>query len=273
MKKVILLCIFLSAVAIAAIAVTKILVDAKKSNPEFTTAATAGRTVTQTITATNIEKIDVEFCNVEYTVSPEVKATFVVPEVIKDSYHVTLRGTTLKVDLKDNISNINKNDARPTLTLSCPALKDIEAAGASTVTILNELIVPELEVELSGASGLKAPEISCTKFSCDASGASSIKIDRLMANKTDLEASGASSVTVDKLESTQTECDASGASKVTVSSGSAGKVELDASGASSVTCKASTIGGTADASGCSSITCPQGIRADASGMSKVKFLD
>jgi hypothetical protein len=144
----------------------------------------------------------------------------VVPKVV-----TTVQGTTLHVDLPGRV--VTKLPLQAVITL--PALVDLEASGAATVTVAG-VTGEQLDVEASGASRIAlGGEIQALEL--DVSGASTIDAQALTATQAQVEASGASTANVRVTGSLVAE--ASGASTIRYH-GQPGQLAKDESGASTI---------------------------------------
>ncbi|MEM7159456.1 MAG: head GIN domain-containing protein [Myxococcota bacterium] len=144
----------------------------------------------------------------------------VVPKV-----RTEVDGSRLHVDLPGRVMT----DLPLTVTIATPTLVELDAGGASTVTI-SGVQAENFEVDLSGASQATIRGQS-EALEVDVSGASQLHAKDLSAAKVDVEASGASKVSVTATR--EVDVDASGASTINVH-GNPGTVSKDASGASKI---------------------------------------
>ncbi|MGM9735445.1 MAG: GIN domain-containing protein [Candidatus Cryptobacteroides sp.] len=172
------------------------------------------------------------------------------PEKVIDKVIVQRTGKTLKIYLKGSVRN---SDGKISVVLPASAVLDeISLSGASSFTSSTPLNLRKLEIDLGGASSMKADinvggelEIDCSgastmkgnveagSFSIDLSGASSAKLSGNVG-RSEIEVSGASSLNPlsKPLVTSDTKCEISGASNVRIDS--KGRVSGTVSGASSL---------------------------------------
>jgi hypothetical protein len=128
-------------------------------------------------------------------------------------------------------------------------LKQIEASGASLISISGEAGFKDVKMEVSGASEIKG-RIKGENVRLEVSGASNANLSGT-ADKLNLEVSGASNFKSFEFTADELKAEASGASTVRITVKSTMKAE--ASGASSIFYKGSPTNIQTDASGASSI--------------------
>lgn len=170
-------------------------------------------------------------------------------EKVIDNVVAQRTGNTLKIFVKGFVRY--SGDISVVLPAS-PVLDEISLDGASHFTSATVLNLNELDIDLSGASSMKADlnvkgklEIDCSgasfirgtieagTFSIDLSGASSAKLSGI-AGRSEIESSGASSLNAlsTPLVTSDTECEISGASNVHIAC--KGRLYGEVSGASSI---------------------------------------
>lgn len=166
----------------------------------------------------------------------------VLPHVV-----VAQEGARLRLGLENGFYNLRNVTLKA--TVSMPDLRELDASGASMVTLEDFVATEPLKLEASGASKIVG-DVDCTELAVElsgasraeltgsvgslgveASGASTAKLTELMANEATANASGASSAHVTAIE--RVSASASGASKV-VYGGDAELASKHESGASSV---------------------------------------
>ena len=136
-----------------------------------------------------------------------------------------VRGGVLRIETKQKISTSNPLRIR----ISAPNIDNIEASGASKVTLSN-VKNDDLRVDTSGASKITLAG-ETANLTIEVSGASAIDAENLKAENANVDASGASHVSVFAIN--ELKSDASGASKI-VYSGSPKNIEKKSSGAGSI---------------------------------------
>lgn len=138
-------------------------------------------------------------------------------------------GDRLSVGMKDRI-NIRRGSATLKVHITCEQLSNLEASGASNITLHDVLDNENTHIELSGASNLNG-DINTVHLQANLSGASNLTIN---GNTTslDLDASGASNLKDYNLNVEYFDADLSGASnaQLTVTK----ELKVEASGASNV---------------------------------------
>ncbi len=164
--------------------------------------------------------------NVQVGSDPKVEITGddnIVPEVTTE-----VRDGTLHLELEGRFSH----ELPLTITITNPTLEEVDASGASRVTIQG-IHSESFEADISGASSVKLAGTVAT-LDADVSGASVLEAKSLVAARGKVEAGGASTAAVHATEAIDIE--ASGASSVSYS-GSPDEVSRDASGSSKITAR------------------------------------
>lgn len=141
--------------------------------------------------------------------------------------HITteVSGETLSISPKDSINP----SSMIKVTVSMPALTDMDISGASTAAV-TDMKGGDLDLNASGASKITVGGEVGT-LDADASGASSINAENLKAENAKANSSGASTVTVNA--ASEADLQASGASTV-IYLGEPKKLTQNSSGASSI---------------------------------------
>jgi hypothetical protein len=121
-----------------------------------------------------------------------------------------------------------KNQEKIKVYITAPAIEFIDASGACDFATKAVMKVPNMAIEISGASNSQFI-LDVASLKVNASGASNTKITGF-AVKQDLELSGASSYNARQLSSEEIDIDASGASKIEITAHE--KIFGDLSGAS-----------------------------------------
>ena len=162
---------------------------------------------------------------VEVVVGPETSVSISGDDNVVPKVRSEVSGSRLHIELPGRVVT----DLPLTVTIATPTLVELDAGGASTVTI-SGVQTESFEVDLSGASEATIRGQS-EELEVDVSGASRLHAVDLSADRVDVDASGASKVSVTARE--EADVEASGASKVRVH-GNPPKVSKDASGASKI---------------------------------------
>lgn len=150
-----------------------------------------------------------------------------------DNLHTYIKaeviGSTLHIGLNKNL-NIRRGSATFNAYISADKLQDIEASGASNITLQNLLSSGNCYIELAGASRLEG-NIEISQLIADISGASNLELSGTIRTM-EFDASNASVLTDYDLRIGTFDADLSGASNayVTVSN----ELMISASGASNV---------------------------------------
>ncbi|MFW7379669.1 MAG: GIN domain-containing protein [Oligoflexus sp.] len=144
----------------------------------------------------------------------------------------TVRGK-LVIKPKSHLSRI-KDQLQITVFSPASSIKEIELSGASTVTFLwDKIASKEMEIDLSGASRLKIPQLISREIDLDQSGATKTEIRQIQAGKLELESSGSNeSLLAGTVETLKIE--ASGAANLNLTDLSSKAAKLELSGASNL---------------------------------------
>lgn len=119
-------------------------------------------------------------------------------EVDDDDLEIFIDGSTTNVTVE--------------VTVNTPVLTDFDASGATNTRITGFASLPELDIEVSGASQLVVTDSDCVELDLEVSGASTVDLFGLPAREAEIDVSGAS--TVDLNVSQEIEGEVSGASTV-----------------------------------------------------------
>ncbi|MDE5595789.1 MAG: DUF2807 domain-containing protein [Muribaculaceae bacterium] len=196
--------LFLSAIALASCSVTNRVVPSQ----DF---------VTFEVAANDVNSIDVSSSiKVEYTQSDKVSVSVNCPENLVDYLDVKVKNGKLDADFKNGIS-IDGNSS-VTITVSSPALSDIDASSSSSVIIQKSIMVTdELDIEASSSATVYIASVTRGNVSIDASTSSSVTIDAARCASLDIDSSTSASVTVSAIECVSVDAEASTAANVTLS--------------------------------------------------------
>lgn len=164
---------------------------------------------------------------------------------LQEEIKLKVKEGVLEMETKNNIRNPEKMNAY----IVVPFLDELDLSGACKLESEGRFESDKMDVDLSGASGLKI-NIKVTNLELDLSGASKATIGGFAANM-ELEGSGASNSYLEDLEVNKTKIDLSGASEAKINvmeylsgecsgaahlyySGAVRKVDVNTSGAGSV---------------------------------------
>lgn len=261
MKKIALLTMLIVVCGIVAVASRTLIEPSKKS-------------VTKSFNITNFNEIKVTgVYEVEYEQtsgniwSVEVTA----PDNIMPFVKVSRSRDCLVLSLEKGFSTRGSYSLKA--KVKAPAVEEIDLAGASSLKAGKiNLAGRVFEIDAKGASKFDIKSVVATKLEADMSGASNLKIGNVVADAVEIDAEGASDVNVAGITAANVEVDASGASDVSLG-GKAEYVEIEASGASTVIAKSlKAVSGKLEASGASDIKCNVAnvLQQRASGASSIK---
>lgn len=164
------------------------------------------------------DKLDVSSdVTVVFNVGGDFAYKMTADSVVIDNYDISYINNQLRVRYKDGIIHYLKSDGIKTVF---------------EITVPDYDSLPELDVDLSGASRLVLPAFNMVKLQLDGSGASDISVKGVKVNgPVEIDCSGASSIDCAGIQAVRIECDCSGASKVSIG-GATDELNLDCSGAS-----------------------------------------
>lgn len=148
----------------------------------------------------------------------------VITEVINGILHIKLDG-----------NNYKWRNRSIKVDITMQTIESLNASGASSIKVVDNIVAKELTINLSGASNLKAA-IKVLKLNADISGASDLKLSGI-CEVANIQASGASSVKNYDLNCEDADLKASGASDIKISVTKS--LKANASGASSIHYKGS----------------------------------
>lgn len=189
----------------------------------------SGNIVTEKRDVAEFRAIDVSgIFKVEATAQGDYAVEVVADDNLQEVIRTEVEDGVLKIEADKHI----KSHGPIVVRISAPDIENIEASGASNVSVTN-LNNQSLAIDSSGASKVLV-EGETARLSVDVSGASSINAGGLKAVDAEVDASGASRVEVFATGDLRSE--ASGASKV-VYSGSPKSISNHATGAGSVSQK------------------------------------
>lgn len=247
MKKIIILLFVLAAAVTAAYVTVECYAGTLFGSGDT---AGNGNATTRTIELGDFDKIETAACNVVYTCGAAVPATFTCPADIADRYAIVNDGGTLKIEYKGKRGNNRTPRHLPTITVSSPALRDVEASLSSAVTIENMAdYVDEFDAELSTAATLHAPAIRCRALDVEVSTAATASVDSVSANSVSLESSTAATVSIGCCNASVLKAESTTGATIDISGGSAtGRVNLEAYTGATVKCRMSAPAGNAEAS-------------------------
>ena len=212
--------LFLSAIALASCSVSNRVVP----SPDF---------VTFEVAATNVNSIDVSSSiKVEYTQSDKVGVSVNCPENLVDYLDVKVKNGKLDAGFKSGIS-IDGNSS-VTVTVSSPALSDIDASSSSSVIIPKSIMVTdELDIEASSSATVYIASVTRGNLSIDAATSSSVTVDAARCASLDIDCSSSAGVRVTGIECVSVSADASSASTITLS-GKTVNAKYEASSAATI---------------------------------------
>lgn len=186
----------------------------------------SGTTATETRDVGSFSGVDVSgVFQVEITAQKDFAIEIEADDNLLPLIKTEVRDGVLRIETSERVKTGNPLKVR----ISAPNIDNIEASGASRVTLGN-VKNNELRVDTSGASKINLNG-ETANLTIEVSGASAIDAENLKAEKATVEASGASHVSV--FATGELKSDASGASRI-VYSGSPKNIEKKSSGASSV---------------------------------------
>ena len=185
-------------------------------------------TVSTVPTATFTEVEFSQQCEAVVTKSDSFTLTIEISENIREHLDVEKVGSRVRFSLQENCTYQNLTFK---VTIGMPELDEVEASGASSVTIGGFESEREFTANLSGASTLDG-SIVCGNASLALSGASRAKLS-IDCGTVDFNISGASTIECNGTGG-DLRCDVSGASKLRLRDLSCEDVAVDLSGASSM---------------------------------------
>ena len=141
-----------------------------------------------------------------------------------------VEGKTLKIDLKNSFSHWPKNSGKMNIYITCKTLNNLDFSGAVEVKTQNQLNVPELALDVSGAVEADL-NIAVQKLDMVLSGACELTLTGAAASMS-MDASGASEVDAYGLASTDVVVYGSGAIEAKVNA--TGTLKANVSGACDV---------------------------------------
>ncbi|MCQ2202705.1 MAG: DUF2807 domain-containing protein [Bacteroidales bacterium] len=155
--------------------------------------------------------------NVVFNIGGDFAYKLTADSVVIDDYEVSFINNELKVGYKYGITRYLNPDGIKTVF---------------EITVPDYDSLPELDIDLSGASKLVLPAFNMVKLQLDGSGASDISVKGVKVNGPfEIDCSGASTIDCAEIKAVSIDCDCSGASKVSIE-GATEDLNLDCSGAS-----------------------------------------
>lgn len=209
----------------------------------------SGEVVTVTPDLADFDQIEASYAfDVEVVEGRTFSVTIRIDDNLTEYLDARVDGSTLILGLDPSIGfNFGATTLEAEVTM--PALRGVEASGASKVRLTGFESSDDLRLTASGASTILG-EISAGDFDMDLSGASSVTLAG-SGDTLSLLVSGASSADLGDLEVNDVRAELSGASHATVSP--SGTLDAEASGASVLTYRGTPTLGTIDVSGASRV--------------------
>lgn len=162
-----------------AAAIANAVVTASTSSPSENI-ETYGKIVSKEMHADNITGLNIAGCaDITYIQGDETRVKMETNEKAFDLYDIKTEGNTLNVYMKNNKNN--RKTPIIYITVTSPAIKDIDCSGAANINIENiELKDNGLDIDISGAGKINAGNITCGKnLTIDISGAGDINAEKI----------------------------------------------------------------------------------------------
>lgn len=170
-------------------------------------------------------------------------------EKYKASLKTVVENNTLKI-YWDGASNWSNKNRQLTVYVSFKELTEINASGASDIIVVGVLSSDKLQINLSGATNMKA-DINATQFTIELSGASEARL-KGKASVLNVNCSGASDMNAYELSAESCNATASGASDLNITVNK--EINAEASGASHIYYKGNAAVTNIKASGVSKVS-------------------
>lgn len=148
--------------------------------------------------------------NVEVTCGKETKIEVSADDNLLEDISTSVRGNTLYIETKQNISPRTKVHIR----ITTPNIDDVQSSGASDI-VLNNVNNDKLHIETSGAGSVKA-SVTTGKLTVETSGAGNVALEG-NAETFSVETSGAAEIKARGLKTKNARVDVSGAGDVELS--------------------------------------------------------
>jgi hypothetical protein len=151
----------------------------------------SGNVVTREEAISDFDKVEISHSfDVDITQGEAFSVVIRVDDNLVEHLQVEKFGSTLKIDLKPDVSLVSNATLEAEITM--PELTGVDLSGASNATISGFKSTKNLTVDLSGSSSLRG-DISAGDVSIDLSGSSNANLTGSGGNLT-LDASGSSDV-------------------------------------------------------------------------------
>ncbi len=147
--------------------------------------------------------------DVDVTCGKEAGLEITADDNLLEDIATTVRGNTLYIETKQNISP----KVKLRLRITTKTLEDVQSSGASDL-VLHDVQSPELRIETSGAGSVKA-DVRTKKLFVETSGAGNVLLSGT-ADIFDVETSGAAEIKSRDLATKTAKIDVSGAGDVEV---------------------------------------------------------
>lgn len=186
----------------------------------------SGHVVTKDVTVSSFDRLDVGSAfEVQVSIGSAPRLTLHVDDNLLSRVDAGVSGGTLRIRLKPSLS-LGRATLKADVTAS--SLSEIDASGASRVTLRDEVSGPNLLLKISGASEVDG-QVRAQATTLEASGASRARLLG-SANRLSIDGSGASRLQLEELQASNLEVSLSGATQATVSVSDT--LSVDLSGAS-----------------------------------------
>lgn len=174
----------------------------------------SGNVTTVVKNLSGFNKIDVSSIATVYVTIADTNQNVIVEadDNIQSYVEIKKNNGILEIDLRDNL-NI-KGDPTLNVYVTAESINDLNADGASSIVILNQLIEPHVGIRLSGASRLIG-FLMLDYLNAELSGASNLNIEG-STNQFDIHSSGASLMHGFGFETNVLDANLSGASNVSL---------------------------------------------------------
>lgn len=152
-----------------------------------------GDTVTVTRTATGYSSIGLAMpATVYFTTADEYSLEIQGQQNIIDRIETRVKGSQLKIKLKNGVSIRNHEPIRVYVT--APAVNTLEISGSGDIYSDNTWTGQDLSIHISGSGNITISEIVADRFSASISGSGDMKVLAGTAGRVDLKISGSGNI-------------------------------------------------------------------------------
>lgn len=152
-----------------------------------------------------------------------------------DYLEIDVKGRTLIVKMRDNLSITGKPKLKVTIT--APQLASVASCGSGDIDIDGNLKGDQIDLSVTGSGNIECSGVTCNKLNVKVIGSGNVDVSKINTNKIDAQVSGSGDVEL-KGKTTMASFSVAGSGDIDAEDLQATNVESSVAGSGDVSCRA-----------------------------------